>query len=281
MATFCDLAGVQAPALSDGVSLVPTFTGTGKQARSTVYSEFLAGGATVDYKEFEPSRRGRKRGQMQSILIGDYKGVRVDIKDHQDAFEVYHTLDDPKETTDLAGKPGVPCQQEFQAAVLRTRRIDPLAKRPYDNAEIPALAKRATRPGLIRREYLGDFDWVPQLNQRKPSGQSVVDGLEATSGAQQFAGYLRVSKSGVYHFALTTEGKAVVRLHDALLVDADSQYTAGSKALSGEIALQAGLHPLSINYLAAANASAITLNWQIPGRRMKPIPNRQFCVEEK
>ena len=47
-------------------------------------------------------------------------------------------------------------------------------------------------------------------------------------------------KSGVYHFALTTEGKAVVRLHDALVIDADSRYTVGSKALSGEIALRSG-----------------------------------------
>jgi hypothetical protein len=109
---------------------------------------------------------------------------------------------------------------------------------------------------------------------------SVVTGLDATPGAQQFAGYLGVSKSGIYHFALTTDGKVVVRLHDALLIDADSHYTAGSKALSGEIALQAGLHPLSINYLAAPNASAITLNWQGPDGRIKPTPSTQFCVNE-
>jgi hypothetical protein len=280
MATFCDLAGVQAPALSDGVSIVPTLAGTGKQARSTVYSEFVHGGKTANYKEFEPSRRGRKCGQMQSILIGDYKGVRVNIENHQSVFEVYHTLNDPKETTDLAGKPGVPTQQQFQAAVLRTRRIDPAAPRPYDNELIPALAKQTTRPGLIRKEFPGQFPWVPQFNQLKPSGQSVVDGLQAAPGAQQFTGYLRVPKSGVYHFALTTNGKAVVRLHNALLIDADSQYTAGSKALSGEIALQAGLHPLRINCLPGADAASVSLEWQVPGGEMKPIPNAQFCVKK-
>ena len=280
MATFCDMAGVLPPALSDGVSIVPTLTGKGKQARSTVYSEFRMGGKTPDYKEFEPSRRGRKRDQMQSILIGDYKGVRVDIKNHQSVFEVYHTLNDPKESIDLVGKPGVPTQKQFQAAVLRTRRIDPAAPRPYDNERIPALAKRTTRPGLMRREFPGQFSWVPQFNQLKPSGQSVVDGLQAAPGAQQFIGYLRVPKSGVYHFALTTNGKAVARLHNALLIDADSQYTASSKALSGETALQAGLHPLRINYLAATDAAELSLQWQVPGEKMKPIPNAQFFVKE-
>jgi hypothetical protein len=38
--------------------------------------------------EFEASRRGRSHGQMQSVLIGDYKGVRVNIENHQSAFEV-------------------------------------------------------------------------------------------------------------------------------------------------------------------------------------------------
>ena len=280
MATFCDLSGIPVPAASDGVSMVPTLTGQGEQPRGIVYSEFLSPLKTPNFMKFEAARRGRPRGQMQSVLIGDYKGVRVNIKNHQSDFEVYHTLNDPKETTDLAGKPGAPTQQEFQAAVLRSRRSDVFAKRPYDDALIPALAERPTRPGLMRKDYPGNFDWVPQLDQREPSGQKVVSGMASTSGAQQFIGYLRVPKSGVYHFTLTTNGKAVVRLHDALLIDADSQYTAGSKALSGDIALQTGLHPLRINYLAGTDAAAVTLEWQVPGEKMKLISQAQFCVKK-
>jgi len=153
MATFCDLSGVPVPALSDGVSIVPTLTGKGKQAPGIVYTEFLVRGRTPNYVEFEAARRDRPHGQMQSVLIGDYKGIRVDVKGSQDDFEVYHTLKDFKETTDLAGKPGVPTQKQFQAAVLRSRRIDPLSRRPYDNALIPAVVGIATRPGLARKEF--------------------------------------------------------------------------------------------------------------------------------
>ena len=183
---------------------------------------------------------------MQSILIGDYKGIRVDIKNHQGTFEVYHTLKDPKETTDLAGKHGVPTQKQFQTAVLRSRRIDPSVPRPYDNALIPAVTGIATRPGLVRRGIRSaNFDWVPQLGNGTTSGRKIVNGLDGDNLVLSSSlGYLRVPKNGVYHFALTTNGKAVVRLHNALLIDADSQYTAGSKALSGKIALRAGLHPL-------------------------------------
>ena len=86
-------------------------------------------------------------------------------------------------------------------------------------------------------------------------------------------------KSGVYRFALTTNGKAVVRLHDALLIDADSQYKAGSKALSGKIALRAGLHPLRINCLAPDNAPGLSLEWQVPGEEMKTMSNTQFFIQ--
>jgi arylsulfatase A-like enzyme len=281
MATFCELSRVPVPAVSDGVSIVPTLTGKGKQTRGIVYSEFLARGITPNFMEFEASRRGRKHGQMQSILIGDFKGVRVDIKNHQSAFEVYHTLNDPKEAMNLAGKPNVPTQRQFQAAVLRSRRTDPLAPRPYDQVEIPGVTGITTRPGLQRKVYSGNFDWTPQFDQRKPSGHKIVKGLAVASGAQQFVGYLRIPKNGVYHFVLTTNGKAVVRLHDALLIDADSQYAAGARALSGKIALEAGLHPLRINCLAAADAAAISLGWQAPGKKMEPIPMAQFCVKAK
>ena len=280
MATFCDLAGVQPPALGDGVSLVPTLTGRGNQVRSTVYSEFLGAWATQSYEEFEPSRRGRKRGQMQSILIGDYKGVRVNIQNHQSAFEVYHTMDDVKETTNLAGRPGVPTQQQYQAAVLRTRRIDPAAPRPYDNELIPALAKRPTRPGLMRKEFPGQFPWVPQFNQLKPSGQSVVKGLIPASGAQQFTGYLNVPVDGEYEFALTTKGKAIVRLHDALLINADTNYIAGSPALSGKIPLQAGIHPITIRYLPSALEESLSLQWQLPGGKMEDISPQHFLCNK-
>jgi arylsulfatase A-like enzyme len=279
MATFCDLSGVPAPAVSDGVSMVPSLTSQGEQPLGIVYSEFISPGNTPNFVEFEAARRGRPRGQMQSVLIGEYKGIRVNIKNHQSVFEVYHTLKDPKETTNLAGKPGVPTQRQFQHAVLRSRRIDPLAKRPYDNALIPAVTGIANRPGLIRKEYPGQFDWVPQLGDRTPSSQKLVSGLKATPGAQQFIGYLRISKDGVYHFALTTNGKAVVRLHDTLLIDADSQYVAGSKAPSGKIMLQAGLHPLRISCLASDNAPALSLEWQVPDEEMKPMPTDRLFVE--
>ena len=281
MATFSDLAGMQPPALCDGVSIAPTLTSRGEQRLGIIYSEFVTGGKTSNYIEFEASRRGRQRGQMQSIVLGDYKGVRINIENVHTPFEVYHTLNDIKETTDLAGKPGVPTQEKFETAILRVRRSDESAKRCYDDIAVPALKGIKTRPGyLVRKTYQGTFPWVPQFDGLTVSQQDVVKGLIPAPGAQQFTGFLNVPVDGVYDFALTTKGKAIVRLHDALLINADTNYTAGTSTLSGKIPLKAGIHPITINYLPDALDASLSLQWQIPGGKMDGISPRHFLCNK-
>ena len=101
---------------------------------------------------------------MQSIVLGAYKGVRINIENVHTPFEVYHTLNDIKEATDLAGKPGVPTQQQFEAAVLRVRRSDKAVMRCYDDIPVPALKGVKTRPGyLVRKTYQGDVPLGPAI----------------------------------------------------------------------------------------------------------------------
>ena len=93
MPTFTDLAGLPAPARSDGVSLVPTLLGAGTQRDSTIYVEYFdIDTATPDYPEFEPSHRNRSRNQMQVVRLNGYQGVRYNIGSQSDNFEIYDVL---------------------------------------------------------------------------------------------------------------------------------------------------------------------------------------------
>lgn len=88
MPTFAELAGVPAPARTDGRSLVPTLTGRGAQRMPTVYSEYFVAGRTPAYPEFEPSRRNQLRRQMQVLRMGDYMGVRYNVTNHAAEFQM-------------------------------------------------------------------------------------------------------------------------------------------------------------------------------------------------
>lgn len=72
---------------------------------------------------------------MQLIRFGKYSGVRYNIKDAQDNFEIYNVVTDHKQKTDLAASMPT-LQQNMKDFVLQIKRPDSSAVRPYDKAYI-------------------------------------------------------------------------------------------------------------------------------------------------
>ena len=97
--TFCELAGVDAPAGIDGVSLAPTFTGVGHQ-RSR---EFII----------------HEAGSNSSIIRGDYKLV---LK--SSSRELYNLIEDESEGTNIAGD-NEALADELEALVRGERTKEP------------------------------------------------------------------------------------------------------------------------------------------------------------
>lgn len=88
MPTFAALAGQQAPANIDGISIVPELTGKGKQQQHP----FL-------YWEFHENN-GR-----QAVRMGNWKAVKYNVqKDPNAGVELYDLAKDPQEKNNLAAK---------------------------------------------------------------------------------------------------------------------------------------------------------------------------------
>jgi len=92
MPTACDLAGIQTPDWTDGISIAPTLTGRGEQAKH----EHL-------YWEFH------EQGGKQAVLMGDWKAVRLNCKKNPSGpVELYNLAVDPSEANNLADQhPGI------------------------------------------------------------------------------------------------------------------------------------------------------------------------------
>jgi uncharacterized sulfatase len=261
MATMADVADQPRPAVCDGVSLMPTMTASGIRDASTVYVEYAQNGRTPKYSDFEERKRGTPRRQMQVIMMDGYKGIRLDIQDAESSFEIYDLQKDPSELNNLAGtSPAMTSlQKEMKARVLRLRRSNDSAKRPYDNALMPALPKTATEPGFVVTSATGDFQYVPDFDSLElklkdmriiRDKKAFVEKLEPAeaSSAYRFFGYLNLPESGTYDFKFQSETPSVVRVHETVLIDNDFEHDS-QKSLTTAIRMEKGLHPFEVTIL--------------------------------
>lgn len=271
--TFAQIAGLPAPARADGISLLPQMTGRGTPAkRDYLYMEYSVNGRTPDYPVFEAHHRNRLRGQMQAIREGNLMAVRYDIKSAQDSFEIYDVATDPKQSRNLAGNPAyAAAQTRFKQRALQARRPNPEAPRPYDQELMPAVTGITPMPGIQWQYYQGSYPWVPNYATLASirSGQSATINADVTSltpgSGLRIAGYLQVPTDGEYTFQLGTDTGAVLRVHEATVIDADFGYKAGA-IKTATIRLQAGLHPVTLHYRhGLAGSPVLALQWSGPG----------------
>lgn len=263
--TFSAAAGLPAPARTDGVSLLPSLTQTGKQEDSNIYVEYYQDGKTPGYPEFAPQHRNRKREQMQMIRLGNYSGVRYNIVSAEDDFEIYNIVKDPQQKQNLASSATINIQKRMKEKVLQIRRPDAGAPRPYDSAPVPAVALENPATGLKWKLFKGDYPWLPQTAGLAARDSGTVQSIDfikqvrPVKGATYvLEGYVLIPSDGNYSFNLKADGKAFFRIHEAALIDADYNYRPG-ELRRGYIILKAGYHPVRIAYKSLSDRPDLTI----------------------
>ncbi|MCU0788913.1 MAG: PA14 domain-containing protein, partial [Verrucomicrobia bacterium] len=282
LATFAELAGLPVPAASDGVSLLPTLTGRGDRRPGILYLEYFNNTRTPDYPEFARSHRGRQRGQMQVVHLDGYKGVRYNVKSAEDDFEIYHVGRDPQETNNLASDPSFAgLQASLKARALRVRKPDASAKRPYDEAFVPSMARApSSPPGLTWSWFKGEWPWMPDFRTLAPlrSGQAKGIDLPLEAGDQSFGlafeGFFHAAEDGDYIFTLESDCGAMLFLHEIRVVEEPAKNPAGK--VSGSIRLQAGWHPFRLYYRHAGDRPHLELDCQLAGGEALPLDETGF-----
>ncbi len=275
MPTFTDLAGIPAPARTDGVSLLPILKGEEGRENGVVYIEYAQNGRTPEFSDFHPTHRGKNRKQMQVIYVDGFKGIRTDIKSSKDDFHIYNTLDDPGETNNLAGSNDFfkDLQQKMKDRVLQIRRTNMSAPRPYDDTPIPGIElKEKLEEGLQYDVYEIATPWTPDVKTLKvePKKSGVTEKLNLEVATREndivinYQGFIKVTETGEYTFRLKTNRGAVFRIHAATVIDADKDYDPGSP-ISSSIILEKGFHPIQLVYARGEKEKpALEIKWSGP-----------------
>lgn len=133
-------------------------------------------------------------------------------------------------------------------------------------------------PGLAFAYYEGDWNRVPDFAAETPvkTGTTPQFGLDERNREDligfRFTGYVEVPREGVYTFYTESDDGSLLYIGDTLVVDNDGLH--GMAEQSGQIALQAGRHPIRVDFFEGLNDHGLVVRYDGPGIEKQEIPAR-------
>jgi hypothetical protein len=125
--------------------------------------------------------------------------------------------------------------------------------------------------GLLATYYVGaDREAPPTLVRIEPQIDRYIHRIPFERPyAVDWTGALEIPASGEYTFQLWYRGQAQLLIDDQLVVDAPGP----DGYVEGKIQLEAGRHPLRLEFLDHLSNSRIHLYWSPPGEGLKVVPS--------
>lgn len=136
---------------------------------------------------------------------------------------------------------------------------------------LAGLSSAAQDPGLSVRSWVGRWDALPDFGAiGQPVHRGVSPGFtldlapRAEDYALLFTGSVRLPATGAWTFSIGSDDGARLYIDGRLVVDNDGLHDAAMR--SGQpIELDAGVHPIRLEFFQASGGSALHVAWQVPG----------------
>ncbi len=200
--------------------------------------------------------------------------------------EVRYTLDgsEPSEGSPLYEKP-LDLRVDESGTVVTARLFLPGGRGGASRSArlvrgVPAPAEPVppgVEPGISWALFEGDFASVRDLEGRSPvaAGGLAAVALPESAPPERFGlvleGWLRVPRTGVYRFLLTSDDGSDLRIGNATVVDHDGLHAA--EVRGGAVALERGAHRLRVRMFQAGGGRALALDVVPPGEEEAiPVP---------
>ncbi len=156
------------------------------------------------------------------------------------------------------------------------------------------VSDRDLQPGLLYQAFdIGSkITSIPTLApDQKPNVAKVIESVAFQGQANNFlpltdlfatriTGYLKIRKSGVYHFRLRCDDGGRLFVDDTLRINHDGMHGASGK--SCQLSLRKGLHPIVIEHFDGGGGDALILDWRLPSMKDFAVAPSQlfFCPKD-
>ncbi|MBM3317202.1 MAG: chitobiase/beta-hexosaminidase C-terminal domain-containing protein [Candidatus Eisenbacteria bacterium] len=140
----------------------------------------------------------------------------------------------------------------------------------------PATAAADLRPGLACRLYAGAWDRLPAFDQLASGTAAVLEEIGLPAGAPEVDfglrgdGFLVVPRDGVYEFRLVSDDGSALWIDGRMLIDNDGLH--GKQEVRGTTALQAGAHPLRLEFFQRGGDRVLELWVEGDGVPLQRVP---------
>ncbi len=142
-----------------------------------------------------------------------------------------------------------------------------------------------TAPGLRYDYYeIAAGEKLPDFSKITPKEFGVTNRIDtglAMRGENiifRFTGYIVVEKDGIYRFYTESDDGSRLWIGDQLVVDNDGLH--GKREKSGEIALKAGLHRITVGYFQGDGSMELSASYEGPGLPKQAIPEDVMHKDE-
>ncbi len=158
----------------------------------------------------------------------------------------------------------------FKAAAFKGAHRSPVISAAFSQEKYHSAVKEDVKPGLNYTYYTSqEIRRLPfDAYQRNVVGQGQVRQILPQEIAHrqaffgiQFQGFIEVKERGLYTFSGHADDKLQVYVHDKRLINEDREEI----NLEGQILLEAGLHPLRVEYFNERDHAFLELSISGPG----------------
>jgi hypothetical protein len=151
-------------------------------------------------------------------------------------------------------------------------RRDPSKPRKSRVPENP----QGTEKGLAVQVFEGQWDSLPDFDALKPVATGVAEQFDLSRRrreehyALRFTGFIDIPRDGTYTFHAVSDDGTRLRIGTEEVVANDGVH--GVKEASGELALKAGRHAITLLYFQGGGSASLDVLWEGPDLPRQKVP---------